>query len=295
MKRQIYLTADDFSIRSGHADGATPGKSLYGEKLALKLKVPVVKLVDGSSGGGSVTTIKTQGYAYLPHVNVLSTVVKQLNAGIPNLGAVVGPAIGLGAARVVSTHFSVMAADIGSMFNAGPKVVAGATFEEDLSFSDLGGPAVHCTNGTIDNLAKNEDDCFEQIKTVLGYLPDCGQLQAPPVVEMKGDDVDREDEMLRSIIPRRKGRMYNPWKIIESVVDRGTWFEIGKLWGRTGITGLARLGGHPVGILSLNCEINGGALDAGGSQKLMKMIKLCDVMNLPIVQFVDVRKCLKLP
>lgn len=289
--RQVYLTADDFSVRAGHADGATMIKTVHGEKLALKNKIPVMKLVDGSSGGGSVSTIKTQGYSYIPHVVVLSTVVKQLNAGIPNLGAVVGPAIGLGAARVVSTHFSVMAADIGSLFNAGPKVVEGATFEEGLSFSDLGGPSVHCTNGTIDNLAANETECYEQLRTVLGYLPDCGELQPPPTSKCL-DDVNREDIALRSIIPRRKARMYNPYTIIESVVDRGSWFEIGGLWGRTGIVGLARLGGRPVGILSNNCEVNSGALDALGSQKLLKMIKFCDVFNLPIVQFVDVRKYL---
>ncbi|KAK5234568.1 hypothetical protein LTR47_004602 [Exophiala xenobiotica] len=287
-RRQIYLTSDDFSIRSGHADGSVALKTLYGEKLALRLKVPVVKLVDGSSGGGSVSTIITQGYSYIPHLNVLSTVIKQLNMGIPNLGAVLGPAIGLGAARVVSTHFSVMAADIGSLFNAGPKVVEGATFEEGLSFSDLGGPNVHCTNGTIDNMARDEQDCFDQIRTVLGYLPDCGMYQAPPCVDCVDDDVNREDIGLRSVIPRRKNRMYNPYTIIESVVDKGSWFEIGRMWGRTSITGLARMGGRPVGILSLNCEVNSGALDALGSQKLMKMIKFCDVFNLPIVQFVDV-------
>ncbi|EXJ72961.1 propionyl-CoA carboxylase beta chain [Cladophialophora psammophila CBS 110553] len=287
LKRQIYLTSDDFSVRAGHADGSVAIKTLYGEKLALRLKVPVVKLVDGSSGGGSVSTIMTQGYSYMPHVTVLSTVIKQLNMGIPNIGAVLGPAIGLGAARVVATHFSVMAADIGSLFNAGPKVVEGATFEEGLSFSDLGGPNVHCTNGTIDNLAANEKECFDQIRTVLGYLPQCGQFQAPPIIA-SDDPVDREDLSLRSIIPRKKSRMYNPYTIILSVVDKGSWFEIGALWGRTGITGLARLGGRPVGILSLNCEVNSGALDAIGSQKLMKMLKFCDVFNLPVVQFVDV-------
>jgi acetyl-CoA carboxylase carboxyltransferase component len=262
---------------------------LYGEKLALRLKVPVVKLVDGSSGGGSVSTIMTQGYSYMPHVTIMSTVVKQLNMGIPNIGAVLGPAIGLGAARVVSTHFSVMAGDIGSLFNAGPKVVEGATFEEGLSFADLGGPDVHCRNGTIDNLAPNEEACFTQIRTVLGYLPDCGMYQAPPTVVCE-DSMDREDVALRSIIPRKKSRGYNAYTIITSVVDQGSWFEIGALWGRTGITGLARLGGRPVGIMSLNCEVNSGALDALGSQKLMKMLKFCDVFNLPVVQFVDVRK-----
>ena len=85
--------------------------------------------------------------------------------------------------------------------------------------------------------------------------------------------------------------MYNPWTIIKSIVDKDSWFEIGALWGRTVIGGVARLGGRPVGIVSLNCEVNSGALDAAGSQKLTRLLKFCDVMNLPVVQFVDVRKC----
>ncbi|KAL1629997.1 hypothetical protein SLS54_000856 [Diplodia seriata] len=82
--------------------------------------------------------------------------------------------------------------------------------------------------------------------------------------------------------------MYNPRKIITTVVDRGTWFEIGALWGTTAIVGLARLGGRPIGIVSLNCEVNAGALDSLGSQKITRHLKFCDVFNIPVVQFVDI-------
>jgi hypothetical protein len=91
--RRVLLTADDFSIRSGHADGSTADKTIYAEKLAIALKLPVIKLVDGSSGGGSVTTIRKEGWSYLPYVRMYAQVVEQLNKGIPNLGAVVGPAV----------------------------------------------------------------------------------------------------------------------------------------------------------------------------------------------------------
>ncbi|CAN9128791.1 unnamed protein product [Alternaria sp. RS040] len=284
--RKIVFTADDFSIRAGHADGALMEKTIYMEKLAIALKLPIVKLVDGSSGGGSVTTIRSTGFSYVPPLPSFAQVVQQLNMGIPNLGAVVGPAIGLGAARVVACHFSVMAADIGSLFNAGPSVVKNATFEEGLSFTDLGGPAMHCTNGTIDNLAPDEAGCFEQIRKVLGYLPDCG-TKLPPVIDCS-DPVDRMSETLRSIIPRSKNRMYNPRAIITEVVDQDSFFEIGALWGTTAIVGLARFAGKPVGIVSLNCEQNAGALDALGSQKITRMLKFLDVFNLPLIQFVDV-------
>lgn len=284
--RQIVFTADDFSIRAGHQDGNLMAKTLYMEKIAVTLKLPMIKLVDGSSGGGSVSTIATQGFSYVPPMQGFDTIVQQLNMGIPNLGAVVGPAIGLGAARVVSCHFSVMAADVGSLFNAGPKVVAGATFEEGLSFTELGGPAMHCTNGTIDNYAPNEATAFEQIRTVLAYLPNCG-THVPPVVDCK-DPFDRVSPELRSIVPRKRERMYDQRKVISTVCDEGSWFEIGALWGRTAIIGLARLAGRPIGIVANNPEVSTGALDASGSQKITRHLKFCDVFNLPVLQFVDV-------
>ena len=284
--REVVFTADDFSLRAGHADGALWAKTTYLEKLAVALKLPMVKLVDGSSGGGSVSTIRSTGFSYVPPFHGMDSIMKQLNGGIPNLGAVLGPAIGLGAARVVSCHFSVMAGDIGSLFNAGPRVVAGATFEEGLSLADLGGPGVHCANGTIDNLAANEAEAFEQLRAVLGYLPNCG-TRVPPRSEAE-DPADRACESLRSIIPRRRERMYDSRRLVATVVDEGSFFEIGALWGRTAIVGLARLGGKPIGIIANNAEVLSGALDAAGSQKLLRHLKFCDVFNLPIVQFVDV-------
>ncbi|KAH8649651.1 propionyl-CoA carboxylase-like protein [Tricladium varicosporioides] len=284
--RKVLLTADDFSIRAGHADGAMVEKTVYMEKLAVSMRVPVVKLVDGSSGGGSVTTIRREGYSYIPPMPSFKYVVEQLNAGIPNLGAVLGPAIGLGAARVVACHFSVMAGDVGSLFNAGPKVVAGATFEEDLSFTDLGGPSMHCTNGTIDNLAATEVEAFDQLRTVLSYLPNSG-LSLPRSLPST-DPPSRLCPELRTIIPRRKARTYDPRAIVTSVVDSGCWFEIGRLWGTTAIVGLARLSGRVVGIISNNCESNAGALDAAGSQKITRHLKFCNIFNIPILQFVDI-------
>jgi acetyl-CoA carboxylase carboxyltransferase component len=155
-----------------------------------------------------------------------------------------------------------------------------------LSFTDLGGPSMHCTNGTIDNLARNEQECFEQLRTVLSYLPNWGGA-LPPVIT-SADSADRQCEDLRTIIPRKKTRMYDARKIITTVVDASSWFEIGALWGTTAIVGLARLDGRPVGIISLNCEVNAGALDAAGSQKITRHLKFCDIFNIPIVQFADV-------
>lgn len=285
--RRVLFTADDFSLRAGHADGAIWAKTLYMEKLCLDLRLPIIKLVDGSSGGGSVTTIRRDGFSYVPPMPGFKEVAQQLSLGIPNVGAVLGPAIGLGAARVTACHFSVMAADVGSLFNAGPHVVAKATFEEGLTAGELGGPDVHCANGTIDNTAADEEGCFDQIRRFLSYVPDCGLNDLPPVLAQPDDPADRDITSLRSIIPRRRQRAYAMARLIQTVLDQGSWFEIGAGWGHTAMVGLGRLRGHPVGVIANNPEVLSGATDAAGAQKMARHLNLCDVFNLPVVQLVD--------
>ena len=212
--------------------------------------------------------------------------MKELDLGIPQCAAVVGTAVGLGAARAAVSHFSVIAADIGSLFNAGPKIVEAATFEEDLSFDALGGPRIHCSNGVIDNLAADEKGCYEQIAQFLSYVPNHGGV-LPPVLPSE-DDPKRTCPELRTAIPRRSQRMYEVRPIIESLVDKGSFFEIGPYWGNTVVVGLARLGGRPVGIFADDPMHNAGALDTAGAQKYAKHLRLCDVFGIPIVQLVDI-------
>ncbi|KAJ0119057.1 propionylcarboxylase [Diaporthe amygdali] len=284
--RRVLFTADDFSLRAGHADGAIWAKSIYMEKLCLDLRLPIVKLVDGSSGGGSVTTIMKDGFSYVPPTPGFREVAEQLSLGIPNIGAVLGPAIGLGAARVTACHFSVMASDVGSLFNAGPHVVAKATFEEGLTVGELGGPDIHCANGTIDNAAPDEAACFIQIRQLLSYLPSCGLNELPPIKPLN-DPSNRDVVTLRTIIPRRRQRAYSMLRLIEVTLDQESWFEIGAGWGNTAFVGLGRLGGRPVGIVANNPEVLSGATDALGAQKVTRHLNFCDVFNLPLIQFVD--------
>lgn len=284
--RRILFTADDFSLRAGHADGAIWAKTVYMERLCLDLRLPIVKLVDGSSGGGSVTTIKKDGFSYVPPTPGFREVADQLSLGIPNVGAVLGPAIGLGAMRVTACHFSVMASDVGSLFNAGPHVVAKATFEEGLTASELGGPEIHCANGTIDNAALDEAACFEQIRRFISYVPDCAANALPPIAEAT-DPSNRDVTSLRTIIPRRRQRAYAMLRLIQTTLDQDSWFEIGAGWGNTAFVGLGRLGGRPVGVIANNPEVLSGATDALGAQKMTRHLNLCDVFNLPLIQFVD--------
>lgn len=170
------------------------------------------------------------------------------------------------------------------LFAAGPPVVKQATYE-DLSKEALGGWEIHGRNGTVDNVATSELDAFRQIRTFLSFLP--SSVHAMPPVVASSDPADRKEKELISIIPRRRARTYDIRKLVRLLVDAdanpgemppstSSFFEIGATWGRSVVTGLARLRGMPVGILTSDCTVGGGALDALGSQKAARFVNLCD-------------------
>ncbi|KAI0646557.1 propionyl-CoA carboxylase [Trametes meyenii] len=292
--RKVFVTADDFSVRGGHADGGIQGKAAYGEALASQHKVPIIRLLDGSSGGGSVATYLAQGATYIPPLAGLGQSMTAITM-VPVVSALLGPVVGLASAKAVTSHFSIMVRGLSQLFAAGPPVVKQATYE-DLSKEALGGWEVHARNGTVDNVATSELEAFQQIKTFLSFLPPSVYV-LPPVITPSDPAERREDELI-AIIPRRRTRVYDIRRLIELVVDtrddandptqkNSSFFEIGATWGRSVVTGLTRLQGMPVGILSSDCTIGGGALDALGSQKAARFVNLCDQFGIPLLNLVD--------
>ncbi|KAF8067701.1 propionyl-CoA carboxylase [Lyophyllum atratum] len=289
--RKVFVTADDFSVRGGHADGGIQMKAPYGEVLARKARVPLIRLLDGSSGGGSVATYLTMGATYIPGMAGLGKSMDTM-AVVPVVSALLGPVVGLAAAKAVTGHFSVMVKGLSQLFAAGPPVVKQATFE-DLSKEALGGWEIHAQNGTVDNIATSEQEAFEQIARFLSYLPS-SIFALPPVVSSTDPPMRREEELL-SIIPRRRARPYDVRRLIRLIVDAdgpvddpsSSFFEIGGTWGRCIVTGFARLAGRPVGVLTSDCLVNGGAIDALGSQKTARFATLCDHFGLPLLNLVD--------
>ncbi|ORZ02203.1 carboxyl transferase [Syncephalastrum racemosum] len=282
-QRPVMVGADDFSIRAGHADGSVWGKSILAEQSARKFKIPMVRLIDGSSGGGSVTLMLEKGYTYLPPLIGMHDMIASLSE-IPVVAAALGPAVGLGAARATLTHFSVVAGDIGSLFAAGPPVVENATFET-VTKQSLGGALLHTANGTFDNLAANEQECFAQVRQFLSYLPS-STYELPPVVA-SDDPPARRDDALLNIIPQRRQRMYQVRDILTRVLDAGSWFEIGARWGDGAVCGLGRMNGYPVGILTFDCTLNGSVLSTASCNKFRRHIDLCDTFGIPILDFAD--------
>jgi acetyl-CoA carboxylase carboxyltransferase component len=281
--RRVVVGGDDFTIRGGAADASIGGKQGYAEKMARELRMPIVRFVDGTGGGGSVRSLTDIGRTYVPANPVWDTVVDELNE-IPVIAAAMGSVAGLGAARVVTSHWSIMVKDTAQVFVAGPPVVLRGMGEE-VAKEELGGAQIHYHNGVCDNLAEDEEDAFRQIRQFLSYMPqNCWEL---PRCADPADEPDRREEMLLSAIPRNRRRPYKVREVLDAVLDRESFFEIGGGWGRSVVTGFGRLDGFPVGIISNDPYHYGGGLTADGSEKMERMVDLCDTFHIPAVNFLD--------
>ncbi|MDY7103555.1 MAG: carboxyl transferase domain-containing protein [Actinomycetota bacterium] len=309
--RRVVVCADDFTSRGGHADGAIGAKSLYLDRLSTELAVPSIRLLDGSSGGGSVAAMVPEqkrrgessaqessgaitagrprvagtGGSFLPgHLG--STDYAHQLATVPVVNVLLGSVVGIGAAKAVLGHFSVMVRDIAQLFVAGPPVVRHA-MGYDITKEDLGGWHIHGCNGSVDNVVDTEEDAMAEVRRFLSYLPSSVH-EAPPLTSAVGPAAEQRTDELFTLVPRKRTTTFDMRRAIELMADDGSFFEIGRLWGTDQIVGFVRVDGRPLGVLASDSrQPNGGALTADGCDKLTRHLDLCDLFHLPILNLVD--------
>lgn len=282
--RRVVIGGDDFTVRGGSADAKVGDKSGYGETYALEMRLPLIRLIDGSGGGGSVKTLEMVGHSYVPALKGFETTM-HLMGHVPVVCACMGSVAGLGAVRTTISHFSLMIKDTSQLFVAGPPIVERG-FGKPVGKNELGGSHIHANgSGAVDNEVDSEQQAFETIARFLSYLPQ-NVWQSPPRIE-NNDPVDRRDESLLSVIPRDRRQMYQIGEVIDAIVDSDSFFEINPAYGESLVVGLARLDGYTVGIMANDTCHHGGAVNATASEKMMRFVDLCDTFHVPILNLVD--------
>ena len=284
-QKQVVVGGEDFTVKGGSPNPAGLRKSVYTEELALKYKVPLIRLHEG--GGGSVAGPgkKSSGYGGDPVFSKsrFKSVADTLRE-IPVVSAALGPVAGMPAARFVAAHFRVMTKETAQILVAGPAVVERA-FGKKLTKEELGGSEVHKLNGVTDNVASSEEDAFSQIKAFLSFFPQ-NKYELTERIECN-DPIDRHEESLLSIIPKDRKKSYEMRDIVNLVFDQGSFFEMTKFFGRGIITGFARINGYSVAIFANDSNFYAGSMSAEGAQKTSRFIRLCDTFNIPIVSLID--------
>ena len=283
--RPVVVVGDDFTVRGGSADASLPQKPLMAENMAADFRLPIIRVIEGSGGGGSVKTIETTGAANLPG-GVGGTEGFYMTTGnlaqVPVVGLGLGSVAGLGAARLAASHYSIMT-KTSAMFVAGPPVVA--RLGQKLDKQELGGWEIQTRSGAVDHAVDTEEEAFACARRFLSYLPSSVH-SVPPTIACD-DDPERADESLMTIVPRNRRQVYKMRAIIETVVDKGSFFEMGQNFGRSIITGLARFEGRAVALLAGDPYHYGGAWTAEACQKVVRFVDFAETFHLPVVYLAD--------
>lgn len=281
--RPVFVTGDDFTVRGGANDGGLRDKFQYAETYARHWRIPFIRLVDGTGGGGSVKHLETMGRTYLPDVAQFTEILDTLSE-VPCVSLGLGSVAGMGAARVCASHYSLMVKGTSQLFAAGPPVVARTG--QVVTKEELGGTSIHTKVGTIDDEVASEAEGFQRARRFLSYLPSSVH-EVPPRAPCD-DPAGRAHDALLSVVPREARKVYKMRSILEAVLDQDSWFEIGKAWGRSLITGLGRLDGWPVVVLAGDPYHYGGAWTSDACRKAIRAVDLAQTFHLPVVHFVDI-------
>ncbi|MBM4274885.1 MAG: methylmalonyl-CoA carboxyltransferase [Deltaproteobacteria bacterium] len=278
--RVVFAFAQDFTSRAGSLGEMHSKKICKVMDLALKAGVPFVGFND--SGGARIQegVDSLSAYGQIFYRNAISSGV------IPQISAIMGPTAGGAVYSPAMTDFVFMVKNTSYMFITGPDVIKSVTGEE-ISFEDLGGAMAHNQKSGVAHFAcESDQDCIDQIKTLLSYLPN-NNMEDPPIVPCS-DPAIREDAGLDAIVPDSARASYDMHDVIRAIVDNGEIFEPHHYYAQNMITAFARMNGRSVGIIANQPQVLAGCLDVDAADKACRFIRFCDAFNIPLLTIADV-------
>ncbi len=278
--RRVALIAYDFTVMAGSIGMVGELKATRMRELALKERIPIVWLID--SAGARIQEAAGSMFA---RTGDLFKEQVHMSGVIPQVSAMMGPGAAGTAYIPGLADFVPMVKGTSNMALGGPHLVKAAV-GEDVTAEDMGGSAVHNkVSGVADLEVADDDACLEAVRTYLSFFPS-SNLEKPPIRETS-DPIDRRCDALLDLVPANPRQAYDMRKLISEVVDDHAFFPMKPDWARNLITGFARLGGRPVGIVANQPMFLGGALDVNSADKAARFVWLCDAFHVPLVFLMD--------
>jgi acetyl-CoA carboxylase carboxyltransferase component len=280
--RQVWVIAYDFTVMAGSMGAVGEQfKAARVRELALRYRKPIVWLLDSAGARiqeASGSTFAGTGWLFYDQV-VMSGV-------IPQVAAMLGPCAAGTAYIPGLADFVPMVKETSSVSLGGARLVKAAT-GEDVTDHDMGGSQVHCyESGVGDNEVDDDAACIASVRRFLSYLP--SNNSEPPPRTPSDDPPDRLVDGLDKIVPSNPRAAYDVKRVIKSVFDEDSWFEVKPTWAKNIVIGFARAGGHPVGVVANQPMAKGGILDSDSADKAARFIRMCDAFNVPLVYLMDV-------
>lgn len=278
--RKVMAFAQDFSVLGGSLGFVHAQKIQKVQQLAVSMGHPIVGLID--SGGARIQEgiASLAGYAGIFKHNVKASGI------VPQISVILGPAAGGAVYSPALTDFRFMVKKTSHMFVTGPQVVK-EVLNEGVSFEDLGGAEVHSTTSGVADFAYNDEEhCILGVKKLLSFLPS-NHLEQPPILQTETITPDFT-ENISKILPDDPSKPYDIIDIIDKIVDKDSFFEVGESHAQNIVTGFARLNNNVIGIIANQPKVIAGTLDISASRKAARFVRFCDAFNIPILVLEDV-------
>src|SRR6478735_1471985 len=278
--RTVFVFSQDFTVFGGSLGEVMAEKMVKVMDLAAKVGAPVIGIND--SGGAriqeGVVSLGAYGDVFVRNV--------QCSGVIPQISLIMGPCAGGAVYSPAMTDFIFMVKETSHMFITGPEVIKTVTGEE-VDFESLGGAMAHNSKSGVAHFASDdEDQCLEDTRYLLSFLPQ-NNLETPPRV-LPSDDPMRMDEALDHVVPDNANKPYDMRDVIRYVSDDGEFFEVHENYARNIVCGFARLNGYAVGVVGNQPAQLAGVLDIDSSVKAARFVRTCDAFNIPLITFCDV-------
>lgn len=279
--RTICVMANDSTVKAGSWGARTVEKILRIQETALRLRVPLVYLVDSA---GARITDQIQMFPGRRGAGRIFSNQVHMSGTVPQVCLLFGPSAAGGAYIPAFCDVVVMVEGNASMYLGSPRMAA-EVIGEKVTLEEMGGARMHCTiSGCGDVLVKTEQEALAWCRRYLGFMPSNFELEAPRTQPAE----PAEHRPIADMIPANQNKPFDMREVVLGIVDEGSWCEIKQLFAAELITGLARLDGRVVGILANQPKVKGGVLFVDSSDKATRFITLCDAFGIPLIFLADV-------
>jgi len=285
--RDVCIFSQDVTVFGGSLGEVYGEKIVKVQDLAITTGRPLIGINDGAGARIQEGVVSLGLYGEIFHRNIRASGV------IPQISLVMGAAAGGHVYSPALTDFVVMVDQTSQMFITGPDVIKTVT-GEDVTMEELGGAHTHMAkSGTAHYAASGEQDAFDFVRDLMGYLPSNNYADPPryPVPVPEGaieDNLTEEDLELDTLIPDSPNQPYDMHEVIRRILDEDEFLEIQAGYAQNIVVGFGRIEGRPVGIVANQPTHFAGCLDINAAEKAARFVRTCDCFNTPIITLVDV-------
>lgn len=276
--KPVAIYAQDFTVAGGSLGSMHAKKITKIMDYAMKMRIPLIGIND--SGGARIQ----EGVNALAGYGEIFFRNTQASGVIPQLSVILGPCAGGAVYSPALTDFVFVVDKISKMFITGPEVIK-SVLGEEIDMESLGGARVHSEiTGNAHFFAHSETECFEQIKTLLDYIPANNSYKC---ARLEDFHEPKKSYKIEDIVPADPTKPYDVRDVIKALTDNSEFFEVQELWAANIVVGFGRIAGITVGFIANQPLVLAGVLDCDSSDKSARFIRFCDAFNIPIVTIED--------